>query len=71
MYGQLPFDQPETIQKLGERLFTRIKDEEAQAVIRAFLRQSQAKADDVDAVCVSTARPSRPRTVPRRSGACR
>src|SRR5437763_16811162 len=27
MYGRLPFDRPETIVKLGERLFTRIKDE--------------------------------------------
>jgi hypothetical protein len=37
MYSQLPFDRPETIDKLGTRLFTRIKKEEEQAVIRAFL----------------------------------
>lgn len=37
MYEKLPFDRPETIHKLGTRLFTRIKKEEEQAVIRAFL----------------------------------
>ena len=35
----LPFDKPETIRDLGERLFTRIKAENEQAVIRAFLAQ--------------------------------
>jgi hypothetical protein len=37
MYRQLPFDRPETIDKLGTKLFTRIKKEEEQAVIRGFL----------------------------------
>ena len=37
MYGPLPFDRPETIHKLGTKLFTRIKQEDEQAVIRAFL----------------------------------
>jgi hypothetical protein len=37
MYDQLPFDRAETIDKLGTRLFTRIKKDEEQAVIRAFL----------------------------------
>ena len=37
MHATLPFDRPETIHKLGERLFTRIKKENEQAVIRAFL----------------------------------
>lgn len=37
MYDRLPFDRPETIRELGERLFTRIDDPEEQAVIRAFL----------------------------------
>jgi len=37
MYAQLPFDREETIRKLGESLFTRIKDEEERAAIRAFL----------------------------------
>ena len=37
MHAKLPFDKPETIHKLGERLFSRIKKDEEQAVIRAFL----------------------------------
>jgi hypothetical protein len=37
MYEKLPFDRPETMHKLGTRLFTRIKKEDEQAVIRAFL----------------------------------
>jgi hypothetical protein len=39
MYERLPFDRAETIQRLGERLFTRIKAEDEQAVIRRFLAQ--------------------------------
>lgn len=37
MYDKLPFDRAETIDKLGTKLFTRIKKEEEQAVIRGFL----------------------------------
>jgi hypothetical protein len=37
MYDQLPFDRAETIDKLGTKLFTRIKKDEEQAVIRGFL----------------------------------
>ena len=37
MYAKLPFDNPKTIYMLGDRLFTRIKDEREQASIRAFL----------------------------------
>jgi hypothetical protein len=37
MYGKLPFDRAETIDKLGTKLFTRIKKEDEQAVIRGFL----------------------------------
>jgi hypothetical protein len=37
MYDQLPFDRAETIDKLGTKLFTRIKKDDEQAVIRAFL----------------------------------
>jgi hypothetical protein len=37
MYDKLPFDRPATIVKLGERLFTRIKDEQERAKIRKFL----------------------------------
>ncbi len=37
MYDQLPFDRAETVDKLGTKLFTRIKKDEEQAVIRGFL----------------------------------
>ncbi|MFL6246261.1 MAG: hypothetical protein ACJ74H_09570 [Thermoanaerobaculia bacterium] len=37
MYAKLPFDRAETIDKLGTKLFTRIKKDDEQAVIRAFL----------------------------------
>lgn len=37
VYDRLPFDKPETITKLGTRLFTRIKDEKEQRLIREFL----------------------------------
>ena len=40
MYERLPFDKPETIRELGERLFTRIKAENEQTVIRQFLAQA-------------------------------
>ena len=41
MYEKLPFDQPATIHHLGERLFTRIEAADEQALLRAFLAQSQ------------------------------
>lgn len=37
MYAALPFDDPKTITKLGERLFSRIKDAKEQKLIRSFL----------------------------------
>lgn len=40
MYDRLPFDQPATIRKLGNRLFTRIKEEEDRRLIEDFLAQS-------------------------------
>ncbi len=40
MYERLPFDRPETIRQLGQKLSTRIKDESSQATIRAFLAQN-------------------------------
>jgi len=43
MYARLPFDRPETIRTLGEKLFTRIRDEKEQALLRAFLAQEAAK----------------------------
>ncbi len=39
MHAQLPFDQAQTIRDLGEKLFTRIKDEQEQALLRTFLAQ--------------------------------
>ena len=39
MYAKLPFDQPSTIVALGERLFTRIKDEKSRTVIRKYLAE--------------------------------
>jgi hypothetical protein len=39
MYERLPFDRPETIKQLGTKLFTRIKDENEQRLIREFLSQ--------------------------------
>lgn len=39
MYDRLPFDKPETIKKLGTRLFTRIKDEHDRKLIEDFLAQ--------------------------------
>jgi hypothetical protein len=45
MYEKLPFDKPETITKLGTKLFTRIKNENEQRVIREFLSKQSASAD--------------------------
>jgi hypothetical protein len=45
MYEKLPFDKPETITKLGTKLFTRIKNEDEQRVIREFLSEQSASAD--------------------------
>ena len=41
MYERLPFDRPETIKKLGTRLFTRIRDKEQQQLIEQFLTQEK------------------------------
>ena len=45
MYEKLPFDKPETITKLGTKLFTRIKNEDQQRLIREFLSEQSASAD--------------------------
>jgi hypothetical protein len=45
MYEKLPFDKPETITKLGTKLFTRVKNEDEQRVIREFLSEQSASAD--------------------------
>ena len=39
MYERRPFDRSETITSLGTKLFTRLKDESDQQVIREFLAQ--------------------------------
>jgi hypothetical protein len=39
MYESLPFDRPETIRKLGDRLLTRIKEENDRRLIKEFLSQ--------------------------------
>ncbi len=41
MYERLPFDRPQTIGKLGTKLFTRIHDEKQRALIREFLTQTR------------------------------
>lgn len=40
MYEKLPFDRAETIRHLGEKLFTRIRAEDEQALLRAFLAEA-------------------------------
>jgi hypothetical protein len=40
MYERLPFDKPETIRRLGAKLFTRIKQEDERRLIEAFLAQA-------------------------------
>jgi hypothetical protein len=39
VYKQLPFDRAATVVRLGEKLFTRIKDEDQRRTIREFLAQ--------------------------------
>ena len=41
MYQRLPFDRPETIVKLGTKVFTRIRDEKSQTLIRQFLASAK------------------------------
>jgi hypothetical protein len=41
MHAQLPFDQAATVDKLGTRLFSRIKKDDEQAIIRAFLARKR------------------------------
>jgi hypothetical protein len=40
MYDRLPFDKPETIRKLGVKVFTRIKEENERRLIEDFLTQA-------------------------------
>jgi hypothetical protein len=46
MYAKRPFDKPATIVALGEKLFTRIKDEKDRALIRAFLAEQKQRGSD-------------------------
>ena len=46
MYERLPFDRPQTIETLGTKLFTRIKDEKEQSLLRDFLTQQAERGDD-------------------------
>ncbi len=41
MHDKLPFDRAATIRELGPRLFTRIKADDEQALIRRFLAQKE------------------------------
>jgi len=41
MYERLPFDRPETIVKLGTKLFTRIRDQKSQTLIKQFLASAK------------------------------
>ena len=43
MYAKRPFDRPATIVDLGEKLFTRIKDEDQRKLIRTFLAEQKAR----------------------------
>lgn len=40
VYAKLPFDDPQTIRRLGVKLFSRIQDPNEQAVFRAFFAQA-------------------------------
>ena len=46
MYERLPFDRAQTIKTLGAKLFTRIKDEKEQSLIREFLKQQAEQSND-------------------------
>lgn len=41
VYAKLPFDKPQTVVTLGEKMFTRIKDPHSQALIRKFLAEQR------------------------------
>jgi|GEM_PF-1202536 len=48
MYARMPFDEPQTIRILGEKMFTRIKDPKEQALLRAFLVQGFNRRSELD-----------------------
>lgn len=45
MYAALPFDRPETVSLLGDKLFSRIDDPVEQDLVRRFLDQEAAAGD--------------------------
>ena len=40
VYDRMPFDKPETIRRLGVKLFTRIKEDPDRRLIQDFLNQN-------------------------------
>ena len=44
VYQKMPFDRPETVVRLGTKLFTRIHDEKQRAIIRQFLAGTPASS---------------------------
>jgi len=40
MYERMPFDKPQTIRTLGEKMFTRIREPKEQEILRSFLAQA-------------------------------
>jgi len=46
MYSKRPFDKPATIVALGEKLFTRIKNEKDRVLIRTFLAEQKQRGSD-------------------------
>lgn len=43
MHGKLPFDQPATVVTLGDKLFSRIRNEHSRAAIRRFLAEQKGR----------------------------
>ena len=55
MYDRLPFDSPQTLRELGTRLFTRIKEQDEQALLlRFFAQDSRAEGSAAPAAGSST-----------------
>jgi hypothetical protein len=59
VYASMPFDRAETVLRLREKLFTRIKEEEQRKLIRAFL--AEHSAPDTPARSGRPSSPSPPR----------
>jgi hypothetical protein len=59
VYAAMPFDRPATIVRLGEKLFTRIKDENQRRTIREFLAQQAASTANARPPPAPESRPHR------------